>query len=107
MAKSSRSVKRSHMRKVGLLLVCVAACKGPAQEARKETTPPPSPATVMPPPGVGEEVAVEYRPHPEGQALIAIAAPAGARVDVREAQPLVGRDTAPMAMKAEAEHAYR
>jgi len=94
------------MRKVGLLLVCVAACKGPAQEARKETTPPPSPATVMPPPVVGEEVAVEYRTHPEGQALIEIAAPAGARVDVREGQALVGRDTAPMAIKAEADHWY-
>ena len=94
------------MRKVGLLLVCVAACKGPAQEARKETTPPPSAATVMPPPVVGEEVAVEYRTHPEGQALIEIAAPAGARVDVREGQALVGRDTAPMAIKAEADHWY-
>src|SRR5438105_12860006 len=106
MAKSSRSVKRSHMRRLALLLVCVAARKGPAQEARKEPTPAASAATVVPPPVVGDEVAVEYRAQTEGQALIEIAAPAGARVDVREGQALIGRDTAPMAIKAEADHWY-
>src|SRR3989442_4527049 len=34
------------------------------------------------------------------------APPAGARVDVREGQALIGRDTAPMAIKAGADHWY-
>src|SRR5438309_641926 len=106
MAKSSRSVKRSHMRRLALLLVCVAACKGPAQEARKEPTPPASAATVVPPPVVGDEVAVEYRAQTQGQSLIEVAAPAGARVDVREGQALIGRDTAPMTVKAQPDHWY-
>src|SRR2546427_13104413 len=106
MAKSSRSVKRSHMRRLALLLVCVAACKGPAQEARKEPTPPASATTAVPPPLVGDEVAVEYRAQTEGQALIEIAPPPRAPVDVPEGQALIGRDTAPMAIKAEADHWY-
>ena len=35
------------MRRLGLLLVFVAACKGPAQEARTEPPPVPSSATVV------------------------------------------------------------
>src|SRR3989442_10048734 len=94
------------MRGLALLLVCAAACRGPAREARKNPTPPASAATAVPPPLGGDEVAVEYRAQTEGQALIEIAAPAGARVDVREGQALIGRDTAPMAIKAEADHWY-
>ena len=95
------------MRKVALLIVCVAACQGPAQEARKE--PPPAPAPVAPPPVVAapaDEVALEYRAQSEGQSLIEVAGPAGARVDVREGEALIGRDTAPMAVKAEPDHWY-
>src|SRR6266550_2051027 len=76
------------MKRLGLLLVFVAACKGPAQEARTEPPPVPSPATVVTAPApVGEEVAVDYRTQSEGQAL-------------------VGRDTAPMAVKAQPDHWY-
>jgi hypothetical protein len=53
-----------------------------------------------------DEVAVEYRAQAEGQALIEVAAPAGARVDVREGQALIGRDTAPMTVKAQPDHWY-
>ena len=50
------------MKRLGFLLVFVAACKGPAQEARTEPPPVPSPATVVTAPApVGEEVAVDYR----------------------------------------------
>ena len=95
------------MKRLGLLLVFVAACKGPAQEARTEPPPVPSPATVVTAPApVGEEVAVDYRTQSEGQALIEVAAPPGARVDVREGQALVGRGTAPMAVKAQPDHWY-
>src|SRR5437764_964374 len=93
------------MKRLGLLLVFVAACKGPEREARMEPPPAANPVTVVPlPPPVGEEVAVDYRTQTDGQALIEVAAPPGARVDIREGQALVGRDTAPMAVKAEADH---
>jgi len=50
------------MKRLGLLLVLVAACKGPEREARMETPPAANPVTVVPlPPPVGEEVAVDYR----------------------------------------------
>jgi uncharacterized protein DUF4476 len=95
------------MKRLGLLLVLVAACKGPERQARMEPPPAANPVTVVPlPPPVGEEVAVDYRTQTDGQALIEVAAPPGARVDVREGQALVGRDTAPMAVKAEADHWY-
>jgi hypothetical protein len=96
------------MRKPGaLLLVCAAACHGPAQEARHE----PAPAAAVPeaaarPPAVGDEVALEYRTQSEGHSLIEVAGPVGARVDVKEGQALIGRDTAPMAVKAEPDHWY-
>jgi hypothetical protein len=95
------------MRKLALLLVCAAACKGPSQEARKE--PPqaaPATAAVVPAPAVGDDVAVEYRTQSAGQAMIEVAAPAGARVDIREGQALVGRDTAPMAITVQPDHWY-
>jgi hypothetical protein len=95
------------MRKLALLLACLAACKGPSQDARKEPArPAPTAAAVITPPVVGEEVAVEYRAQVAGQALIEVASPAGARVDIREGQALIGRDTAPMAIKAEPDHWY-
>ena len=95
------------MKRLGLLLVLVAACKGPEREARMGPPPAANPVTVAPlPPPVGEEVAVDYRTQTDGQALIEVAAPPGARVDIREGQALVGRDTAPMAVKAEADHWY-
>jgi hypothetical protein len=53
-----------------------------------------------------DEVAVEYRAQAEGHSLIEVAAPAGARVDVREGQALIGRDTAPMTVKAQPDHWY-
>jgi len=95
------------MRKLALLLAMVAACKGPSQETRKEPPqPPPSSGAVAPPPVVGEEVAVDYRPQSAGQAMIEVASPAGARVDIREGQALIGRDTAPMAITAQPDHWY-
>src|SRR5207237_1195055 len=70
MAKSSSPVKRTRMKRLGLLLVFVAACKGPAQEAHKEPPPAPNPVTAVAlPPPVGEEVAVDYRTQSDGQAL--------------------------------------
>jgi len=95
------------MRKLALLLAVVASCKGPSQEARKEPPQPaPSSGAVVAPPVVGEEVAVDYRPQSAGQAMIEVASPAGARVDIREGQALIGRDTAPMAITAQADHWY-
>jgi hypothetical protein len=81
------------------LLLCAAGCGGPAQETRKD------PAVVVQTP-VADEVAVEYRTQAEGHALIEVASPAGARVDVREGQALIGRDTAPMTVKAQPDHWY-
>ena len=51
-------------------------------------------------------MAVEYRPQSEGKTLLEVASPAGARVDVHEGQALLGRDVAPMAVRAEADHWY-
>ncbi len=95
------------MKKLALLVLGTAACSGQVQETRKEAAPPPAAApAVVPPPAVGDEVAIDYRPQSEGRALIEVAGPAGARVDVREGQALIGRDTAPMAIKAQADHWY-
>src|SRR3954470_19375843 len=94
------------MRKLPLLLVAAAACTAPQKETRPEAAPVPAPVVAAPAPVVGDEVAVEYRQQSDGQALIEIAAPTGARVDVREGQALVGRDVAPMSVKAEADHWY-
>jgi hypothetical protein len=93
------------MRKLPILLLAAAACS--SSHGQTVPTPAPTPpAAVAPPPVVGEEVAVEYRQQSDGQALIEVAAPVGARVDVREGQALVGRDAAPMAVKAQADHWY-
>ena len=96
------------MRKVAVLLVCVAACKGPTQEARRDpAAPAPVPAPVAQAlPVIGDDVALDYRTQSEGHSLIEVASPAGARIDVREGQALIGRDTAPMAVKAEPDHWY-
>ena len=64
---------------------------------------PPAPA---PAPVVDEGVAVEYRPQAEGKTLLEVASPVGAKVDVHEGQALLGRDSAPMTVKAEADHWY-
>src|SRR2546430_1939012 len=98
------------MRRVApLVLAC--ACAAPLQETKKEPAPPARaespPARVDLPPAVPiEGVAVEYRAQSEGQTLIEVASPAGARVDVREGQALVGRDQAPLTLRAEADHWY-
>src|SRR5712671_5624294 len=107
MAKSSSLVKSTSMRRLALPVLFAAACSGQVQETRKEPAPPTAaPAAVAPAPAVGDEVAIDYRPQSEGQALIEVAGPAGARVDVREGQALIGRDTAPMSIKAQADHWY-
>jgi hypothetical protein len=96
------------MRRLALLLLCASACRGPAQEARTEPAPAPAPGTSTavqaPPPS--EEVSLEYRTQSAGQSLIEVASPVGARVDVREGQALIGRDTAPMTIRAEPDHWY-
>jgi len=94
------------MRRLALLLVCAAGCGGPAQETRKDPAPAPAPAAVVVQTPVADEVAVEYRTQAEGHALIEVASPAGARIDVREGQALIGRDTAPMTVKAQPDHWY-
>ena len=93
------------MKKAVLLLLF--ACAAPPREVRQEPTPPPAKeAPPAPAPVVEENVAVEYRPQSEGKTLLEVASPAGARVDVREGQALVGRDVAPMAIRAEGDHWY-
>ena len=94
------------MRRLALLLLCAAGCGGPVQETRKDPVPAPAPAAVVVQTPVADEVAVEYRTQAEGHALIEVASPAGARVDVREGQALIGRDTAPMTVKAQPDHWY-
>jgi len=100
------------MRIVVPLLVCLAACQAHRQVAREEPAPgpaAPAPAPVAAPPTpavIGDDVAVEYRPQAGGQALIEVASPAGTRVDVREGEALIGRDSAPMTVKGEADHWY-
>jgi hypothetical protein len=90
-----------------LVLFASAACSGPAQETRAPPAPAPAPvAAVAPAPAVDDEVAIDYRPQSDGHALIEVAGPAGARVDVREGQALIGRDVAPMAVPAQADHWY-
>lgn len=86
-----------------LLLLCACSSQAPAvkKEEKPAEAPPPAPAQV-----VDENVAVEYRPQSEGKTLIEVLSPAGARVDVREGQALIGRDVAPMTARAEADHWY-
>jgi len=93
------------MRKPLLLLACLA-CAGPQTETHKAAPASSAPAPARVEPVLGEDVSVEYRPQSEGQALIEVPAPAGARVDVHEGQALVGRDSAPMAVKVEPDHWY-
>lgn len=92
------------MNRIPLLLLC-CACAAKVQETRP---PPPAaaPVEVKPAPVVEENVAVEYRPQSEGKTLLEVSSPSGARVDVKEGQALVGRDVAPMTVRAEADHWY-
>jgi uncharacterized protein DUF4476 len=97
------------MRTLALLLVSLAACQGPRQAVREQPEPAPAPVTApAPPPAavIGDDVAVEYRPQAGGQSLIEVASPPGTRVDVREGEALIGRDSAPMTVKAEPDHWY-
>jgi hypothetical protein len=95
------------MKKFALVLVCAAACSGPVQETRKEQAAAPAPASSpVPSPAPTDEATVEYRAQAEGHSLIEVASPAGARVDVREGQALIGRDTVPMTVKAQPDHWY-
>ena len=75
------------MRRLALLLLCAAGCGGPAQETRKDPAPAPAPAAVVVQTPAADEVAVEYRAQAQGQSLIEVAAPAGARVDDQLAHP--------------------
>jgi hypothetical protein len=92
------------MNKCSLVLLCVACASQPPavkKEPAPATVAAPAPATI-----VEENVAVEYRPQSEGKTLIEVASPAGTRVDVREGEALIGRDVAPMTVRAEADHWY-
>ena len=93
------------MNRLPLLVLLCCACAARAPEARAPSPPPPA-AEVRPAPVLEENVAVEYRPQSEGKTLLEVASPAGARVDVHEGQALLGRDVAPMAVRAEADHWY-
>ena len=94
------------MKRLALVAVAVAACGGQVPQTRKQPAPASAAPAVVAPPVTAEEVAVDYRPQSEGHSLIEVTSPAGARVDVREGQALIGRDTAPMAVKAQADHWY-
>lgn len=91
------------MNKLAMLAVA-ASCAAPVQQ----TKPAEAPAPVAAPPArvVEESAAVAYRPQADGQSLVEVAAPAGAAVDIRDGQALVGRDLAPMTAKAEPDHWY-
>ena len=91
------------MNKSVLVLLC-AACASQPTAVKKE--PAPAAATAPAPAVVEEDVAVEYRPQSEGKTLLEVSSPAGARVDVREGEALIGRDVAPMTVRAEADHWY-
>jgi len=94
------------MKRLFLLVLGAAACSSQVPETRKEPAPAPVASSAATAPAANDEVAVDYRPQSEGHSLIEVAGPAGARVDVREGQALVGRDTAPMTVKAQADHWY-
>src|ERR1700730_534999 len=94
------------MKRPALLRLCAAGWGVQAQEPRRDPAPAPAPAAVVVQTPMADEVAVEYRAQAEGQALIEVAAPAGARVDVREGQALIGRATAPMTVKGQPDHWY-
>ena len=95
------------MKKLALLVAVAAGC---TQTAEVKPTPSPEQPPVveapMPARIIEENATVEYRAQAEGKALVEVAAPQGARVDVREGQALVGREVAPMSVKAESDHWY-
>src|SRR5256885_10619621 len=89
------------------LLILAAACAAPSREAKQE--PPPAPAVKEAPRPAAiadEDVLVEDRPQAEGKTLLEVVSPQGTRVDVHEGQALVGRDAAPMTVRAEGDHWY-
>jgi Domain of unknown function (DUF4476) len=94
------------MKKSALVLAFAAACSGPVQETKKEQAPASPPAAAVVAPAPADEATVDYRPQSEGHSLLEIASPAGARVDVREGQALIGRDTVPMTVKVQPDHWY-
>src|SRR3954471_13387098 len=101
------------MKRLALLLL--VACAAPPREVRKEPpiAPEKPPAPERPPEkprrpaSISEDTyGIEYRAQGEGRTLIEVASPPGSRVDVREGQALVGRDLAPMSVRAEGDHWY-
>src|SRR5438552_7568999 len=98
------------MRRLALLLL--VGCAAPQVRPPPPAQPPPPvqappPAPVKRPANVVEDnAAIEYRAQAEGKTLIEVTSPAGSRVDIREGQALIGRDAAPMAVKAESDHWY-
>lgn len=94
------------MKKLALLFALAAGCSQTAQQTKP--TPEESSEAQAPAPAriIDENATVEYRAQAEGKALVEVAAPQGARVDIREGQALAGRDVAPMSVKAEADHWY-
>src|SRR5947209_2558281 len=90
------------MNRFALVLLCCACASAPPPKP----APQPAPADVRPAQVVDDNVAVEYRAQSAGQTLIEVASPPGTRVDVHEAQALVGRDVAPMTVRAEGDHWY-
>ena len=94
------------MKKLALLFALAAGCSQTAQQTKptpEETSEAQAP---LPARIIDENATVEYRAQAEGKALVEVAAPPGARVDIREGQALAGRDVAPMSVKAEADHWY-
>ena len=87
-----------------VFVIVAAACAAPVQQVKPQA----APAAEAPPPAHIVELgaSVEYRAQAEGRSLVEVAGPAGAAVDVREGQALVGREVAPMSVRAEADHWY-
>ena len=92
--------------KRALILAVAAACAAPVQQAKPTPAPAPQPEPLPPARVVEQSATVQYRAQAEGKSLVEVAAPAGARVDVREGQALLGRDVAPMTVSAEPDHWY-
>jgi len=82
------------MKRLALLLLCAAGCGARPRRpqgccARART------CRRRGPDAPGGRGSGRVPGQAEGQSLIEVAAPAGARVDVREGQALIGRDTRP------------
>ena len=96
----------SHPQRSAFALLLCAACAGPGKQAPPPAAPASPPAAPHAAAIAEESAAVEYQPQAEGKTLLEVAQPAGARVDVREGQALVGSESAPMTVRAEADHWY-